>query len=70
MEERERWAREEEEWTRRKEWEEDTKIRERRGKDGDGEPCAWCCWEELVRGEGRRAIAAVAMASARATARM
>jgi hypothetical protein len=40
------WAREEEKqmmscrWRRR-----DAKSREREGQDGDGEPCAWRCWE-------------------------
>jgi hypothetical protein len=47
------------------------KSRERRGGDVDGEPRAWHPWEELARGEGRRAIAilAVIMATARAAAR-
>ncbi len=46
------------------------KSRERRGRDFDGEPCAWRCPEELARGDGRRAIAilVVTMATARAAA--
>jgi hypothetical protein len=45
--------------------------RTRRGGDGNGEPCARCCWEELACGEGQWAIAitAVETALARAAAR-
>jgi hypothetical protein len=65
------WAREEEEWMRCKEWEEDAKSRERRGGDVDGEPHAWHQWEELARGEGWQGItvAVVIMATTRAAAR-
>jgi hypothetical protein len=37
---------------------------ERRGGDSNGEPCAWCCQEELAHGEGQWAIAIAAVPGA------
>ncbi len=71
-EEHKQWAREEKEWTmRHKDEKEGTKLRERRGRDGNEKSCAWRCWEKLAHGEGwwQIAIAAAAvMAMARAAA--
>jgi hypothetical protein len=73
MEEQEQWAREEEEWTMRRKKEEDVKLRERRGQDGEdgGASCLGVVMRNLLLERGLVAITiAVVTAAARAAARM